>query len=132
MAKVKNVPRKPRPKLRKAMKRFVCGYCHKVFTTQQGNFRRHLGLLHGVTMTGEPVDVATLARFRANAIRGPRQRPQPSCDQPNQLIHCVSQSQLSYVINDAVTLEVDETQSHMQPAVVKEEPNDVCFLFMSY
>jgi len=30
------------------------------------------------------------------------------------------------VKNDAVPAEVDETQSHMQPVVVKQEPDDVC------
>jgi len=30
------------------------------------------------------------------------------------------------VTNDAVTAEVDETQSHMQPVVEKQEPDDVC------
>ena len=30
------------------------------------------------------------------------------------------------VTNDAVPAEVDETQSHMQPVVEKQEPDDVC------
>jgi len=30
------------------------------------------------------------------------------------------------VKNDAVPAEVDETQSHMQHVVVKQEPDDVC------
>jgi len=30
------------------------------------------------------------------------------------------------VKNDVVPAEVDETQSHMQPAVMKQEPDDVC------
>ena len=51
---------------------------------------------------------------------------------PSQLIHDVSQSQLSPVINDAVSNEVDETQSHFQPAIVKEEPNDVCYVIHPY
>jgi len=37
------------------------------------------------------------------------------------------------VTNDAVPAEVDETQSHMQPVVEKQEHDDVrCVIFMLY
>ena len=35
-------------------------------------------------------------------------------------------SAMCNVNNDAVPAEVDETQSHVQPVVVKQEPDDVC------
>ena len=39
----------------------------------------------------------------------------------------VDDSSVMYnVKNDAVPADIDETQSHMQPVVVKQEPDDVC------
>ena len=32
------------------------------------------------------------------------------------------------VTNDAVPTEVDQKPNHMEPAVVKQEPDDVCFV----
>ena len=73
MAKVKHTDRKEKPKtLPKAIKPYQCLSCRKEFT-QKSNYARHLGLIHGSTPKGDPIDPATLAKFSAYAKRGKRQ-----------------------------------------------------------
>jgi len=57
MAKTKNMERKPErtaTRLRTVVKKIRCIRCPNEFT-QASNYRRHLGLVHGVDVQGEPI-----------------------------------------------------------------------------
>jgi len=48
---------KTRTTERKEEELFVCTKCTNTFK-QRGNFKRHLGLVHGIDKNDEPVDVS--------------------------------------------------------------------------
>jgi len=110
-------------------KRYTCGHCRKSFI-QRSNFRRHLGLVHRVTMTDELIDETTLVRFRANATRGPRRKSQPSSDNLSQLSR-VSQSRpcepIKSVIphSPALSIVLESGTSRLAGVLSADQPNTV-------